>query len=71
MQEERKQVKLTMSADMYDELQQRAAAMSISVPAMCCYIIGEKLAQFNLAEKAAIEAIREQADNLAKVATKK
>lgn len=71
MQEERKQVKLTMSADMYDELQRRAAAMSISVPAMCCYILGEKLAQLNLAETAAVTAIKEQADSLSKAALKK
>ena len=50
MTEDRKQVKLTMSVEMYEDLQQRARAMSISVPAMCCFILGEKIAQYNLAE---------------------
>lgn len=66
MTEDRKQVKLTMSAEMYEDLQQRAKAMSISVPAMCCFILGEKLAQYKLAESAGVAAIQELADSLAK-----
>lgn len=66
MTEDRKQVKLTMSAEMYEQLQQRSSAMSISVPAMCCYIIGEKLAQLKLAEGAAIASINEMADSMTK-----
>lgn len=66
MKEDRKQVKLTMSAEMYEQLQQRSAAMSISVPAMCCYFIGEKLAQLKLAEGAGIAAINDLADSMAK-----
>lgn len=65
---EKKNIKLTVSADMYAELHKRAAAMSISVPAMCCYILGEKLAQLSLGEQAAVAAIREQADNIARTA---
>lgn len=65
---EKKNIKLTVSAEMYDELSKRAAAMSISVPAMCCYILGEKMAQIKLGERAAIAAIKEQADNMAQIA---
>lgn len=65
---DRKNIKLTVSTEMYDELHKRAVAMSISVPAMCCYILGEKLAQLSLAEQVAAAAIREQADNIAAIA---
>lgn len=65
---EKKNIKLTVSEEMYNELHKRAAAMSISVPAMCCYILGEKLAQINLGERAAVAAIKEQADNIAAIA---
>lgn len=68
MTTDRKNIKLTVSTEMYDELHKRASAMSISVPAMCCYILGEKLAQLNLGEQAAVSAIREQADNIAHIA---
>ena len=69
MYDERKQVKLTMSCEMYDELQERASRMSISVPAMCCYILGEKLAQMRLAEDAGLDALKNLAENFAKADT--
>lgn len=65
---EKKNIKLTVSAEMYDELSKRASSMSISVPAMCCYILGEKMAQIKLGELAVVAAIKEQADNLAQIA---
>ena len=69
MHDERKQVKLTMSCERYDELQERASRMSISVPAMCCYILGEKLAQMRLAEGAGLDALKNLAENFAKADT--
>lgn len=61
---EKKNIKLTVSEEMYNELSKRAAAMSISVPAMCCYILGEKMAQIALGERAAVLALQEQAENI-------
>lgn len=61
------QIKLTVTEDMYQELQLRAKSMSISVPAMICYVVGEKLAQQKLAEQAAVRLLSEQVDSLVKL----
>lgn len=64
MSEKKKAIKLTVTEDMFNEINSRAKKMSISVPAFCCYVIGEKLSQYNLGETTAIETIKDLAENL-------
>lgn len=59
-----KTIKLTLTDEMYAEIMKRSNDMSISMPAFCCYIIGEKLHQYKLAEDTAIQMLRAKADEL-------
>ena len=64
MAEKKKAIKLTVTEEMFNEITERARKMSISAPAFCCYVIGEKLSQYNLGEDVAIETIRSYAEDL-------
>lgn len=64
MAEKKKAIKLTVTEEMFNEITERARKMSISAPAFCCYVIGEKLSQYNLGETTAIETIKDIAENL-------
>lgn len=50
-----RQIKLSVTEEMFQELTERAERMSISVPALCCYFIGEKLDHLKMTEKATLQ----------------
>lgn len=52
-----KQIKLSVTETMFNELTDRAERMSISVPALCCYFIGEKLDRLKQQEQVAMQKI--------------
>ena len=55
----KKQIKLTVTDEMYNAIRERAEKMSLSIPALCCYYIGEKLYQTDLAENISIDALKD------------
>ena len=52
-----KQIKLSVTDEMLNELTKRAERMSISVPALCCYLIGEKLDNLKQNEDAVLRKV--------------
>lgn len=59
----KRQIKLTVTDEMFNAIKERAEKMSISIPSLCCYFIGEKLYQTNLAENASLDAVKQIFDN--------
>ena len=59
-----KTIKLTLTDEMYAEIMRRSSDMSISMPAFCCYIIGEKPHQYKLAEETAKQILKDKAAEL-------
>lgn len=59
MENKKKQIKLSVTDDMYNAIRERAEKMSLSIPALCCYYIGEKLYQTDLAENISIDALKD------------
>lgn len=52
-----RQIKLSVTESMFNELTDRAERMSISVPALCCYFIGEKLDRLKQQEQVTMQKI--------------
>lgn len=62
--QEKKQIKLTVTNEMFEAIKERAERMSISMPSLCCYFIGEKLDQLRLAEQTSVDAVKDIANLL-------
>lgn len=62
---ERKKIVLTLDDDLYERIQERAKRMGVSMASFCLYQVSSNLSQMELAEKIAVQSIREQADNIA------
>lgn len=62
--DEKKILKLTLTPEMFEDIQARSKEMSISMQAFCCYIIGEKLHQYKLAEETAKQILKDKAAEL-------
>lgn len=60
----KKCIKLTVSEDMYNAIKNRAEKLSVSMPAFCCFVIGEKLSQYNLGEEIALKSVKDYTGNL-------
>lgn len=60
-QEKKRQIKLTVTDEMFEAIKERAERMSISMPSLCCYFIGEKLDQLRLAEQTSVDALKDMA----------
>lgn len=54
----KKQIKLTVTDDMFNSLKERSQEMSLSVPSLCNYFIAEKLYQIKLAESVSIDSVK-------------
>lgn len=53
------QIKLSVTPEMYQALKERANLLSLSVPALCCYFIGEKLYQTNFSESIVTDGLQD------------
>lgn len=60
----KKQIKLTVTEEMFNALKVRSEKMSLSVPSLCCYYIGERLYQTDLAENTSVSAVKEIFGNI-------
>ena len=59
----KKQIKLTVTEKMFNSLKERANKMSLSVPALYCYYIGEKLYQNDFVENSSFDAVKQIIEN--------
>lgn len=50
-------IKLTVTEDMYHRIAARAESMSVSIPAFCCYVVGERLCAYDLAERESVNLL--------------
>lgn len=60
----KKQIKLTVTEEMFNALKVRSEKMSLSIPSLCCYYIGERLYQTDLAENTSVNAVKEIFGNI-------
>lgn len=61
---EKKKIVLTMNEELYNRIATRAERMGLTQAGFCMYQVSSNLAQMELAEKVAVQAIKEHADNL-------
>lgn len=59
---------MTMSEELYERIAERAKRMGLTQASFCMYQVTSALAQMELAEKVAVQAIKEHADNLKHIA---
>lgn len=63
---DRKKIVMTLDDELYERIQERAKRMGVTMASFCLYQAAQAVAQMELAEKVAVQAIKEQADNLLK-----
>jgi hypothetical protein len=61
---DRKKIVMTLDDELYERIQDRARRMGVTMAAFCLYQTANALTQMELAEKVAVQAIKEHADNL-------
>lgn len=66
----KKCIKLTVSEEMFNAIKCRADKLSVSMPAFCCFVIGEKLNQYNFGEEIALKSVKDYTGNLIDELTK-